>query len=147
MRKEVVIAIVLGFGLGLVITFGIWTANRAIQEEPAPAPTETEEISPTPAEETPTPVPTTLELEILEPENNSISTKNEIELNGTSIPGAVVVVFYEEGEKIIQADQDGQFMTTIPLIGGANQIKVKTFDEMGNEAEETLEIIFSTAKI
>ena len=53
----------------------------------------------------------------------------------------------EEGEKIIQADQDGQFMTTIPLIGGANQIKVKTFDEMGNEAEETLEIIFSTAKI
>ena len=63
------------------------------------------------------------------------------------MPEAVVVVFYEEGEKILEANKDGQFQTQISLTGGINEITVKTFDQKGNELEETLNVVFSTAEI
>ncbi len=51
MRKEVLVAIIIGFGLGLVITFGIWTANKALKTAAPPTPPteEKEEVTPTPA--------------------------------------------------------------------------------------------------
>lgn len=139
MRKEVIIAIIIGFGLGLIITFGIWTANRALRELPP------EEAVPTPAEEiTPTP---TFSLTIREPEDNSISSEEKITIAGTTAPGAVVVILYQEGEKILEADKDGNFETEITLVGGANEVEVSAYDSKGNEASQTLTIVYSTAEI
>jgi hypothetical protein len=140
MRKEVIIAILIGFGLGLVITFGIWTANRALQEAPG------EETSTTaPVEET---TPTSaFSLTINQPEDNSISAEEEITLSGSTRPGGVVVVLYEEGEKILEANEEGEFETEITLVGGSNEIKVSAYDNEGNEVGQTLTIVYSTAEI
>jgi hypothetical protein len=145
MKKEVIIAIVLGFALGLVITFGIWTANRAIQEK-AKTPTPPTN-APTPQEETPTPTTPELPLTISEPADNTISSKEKITLSGSTSPEAIVVIFDEENEKIIEADKEGQFESEITLTGGPNRITIKAFDDSGNEAEASLNIIYSTAKI
>jgi hypothetical protein len=142
MKKEVLIAIILGFGLGLVITFGIWTANRALQEQPV---TEPIEATPTP-QATPTPA-SNLTLEITEPEQNSISSEKEINLAGSASPEAIIVVFYEEGEKILETDSQGKFETTVNLAGGANEILIKAFDKEGGEVEKTLSVVYSTAEI
>lgn len=139
MRKEIVIAIIIGFGLGLVITFGIWTANRALKEAPPE-----EEVS-SPAEEI-TPVPT-FSLIINEPQDNSISSEEKITISGTTASEAVVVILYQEGEKILEADKDGNFETEITLAGGANEVKVSAYDSEGNEASQTLTIVYSTAEI
>jgi len=139
-RKEVLIAIIIGFGLGLVITFGIWTANKALKEaapEKMLAPEETP---------MPTPIPA-FSLTLVSPEDNSISEEETIKVSGSTTPGAVVVILYQEGEKILEADSEGQFSTEITLAGGANEIKVSAYDEEGNEAEKTLTVVYSTAEI
>ncbi len=139
MRKEVIIAIIIGFGLVLDITFGIWTANRALQETPTeePAPTPVVEVSPTPA----------FSLTINEPENNSISSEEKIILSGSNAAGAIIVILYEEGEKILEVDEEGNFETEITLVGGANEIKVSAYDSEGNETSQTLTVVYSTAEI
>jgi len=139
-RKEVLIAIIIGFGLGLVITFGIWTANRAL-ETSAP-----QKQAPLVEETTPTPVPG-LSLILTSPEDNSISSEEKIEVSGLTTPGATVVILYQEGEKILEADQEGSFSTEITLVGGANEIKISAFDQEGNQAEKTLTVVYSTAEI
>lgn len=141
MRKEVLVAIIIGFGLGLVITFGIWTANKALKEA-APtttAPTEEEEV-------TPTPTPT-LELVIISPENNIISEEEIIEVSGQTTPRAIIAVTYPEGEKLFEADEDGSFSTEISLVGGDNLIEISVFNDEGDETTEILTIVYSTAEI
>lgn len=140
MKKEVLIAIIIGFVLGLIITFGIWTANRALKAPPE----EVEEPTPVLS---PSPTVSPLFLEITAPEDNSISEEEEVELSGKTVPEAVVVVLYLEGEKIIQADEEGNFSTEITLVGGANDVTVTAYDLEGDEASQTLTIIYSTAEI
>lgn len=140
MRKEVLIAIIIGFGLGLVITFGIWTANKALRES-------VPEVAPTP-EVTPIPSPTpSFFLILTSPEDNSISAEETIEVSGSTVPGAIVVILYQEGEKILEADEEGEFSTEITLAGGANEIRVSAYDQEGNEAEKLLTVVYSTAEI
>lgn len=141
MRKEVLVAIIIGFGLGLVITFGIWTANKALRETaPTTVPTEEE------TEVTPTPRPV-LELAITSPENNTISEEETIEVSGQTAPNAVIAIVYPEGEKLLEADEDGSFSTEISLIGGDNLIEISAFNEEGDQANKTLTVVYSTAEI
>lgn len=145
MRKEVLVAIIIGFGLGLVITFGIWTANKALKdastdsmETPAPLEEEIETaLIPTP----------TLELLITSPENNTISEKETIEVVGQTAVKAIISIIYPDGEKLLEADEDGNFSTEISLVGGDNQIKISAFNNKGDEASKVLTIVYSTAKI
>jgi len=143
MRKEVLVAITIGFILGLVITFGIWTGNKTLREtiskKEVPSPQVTEE-------KLPTPTPQNL-LVITSPEDNSLSNKEKISVSGKTLGGATVVVLYEEGEKIIEADEQGNFDTEITLVGGANEITIYTYDENGNEVSKTLNVVYSTAEI
>ena len=73
MKKEILIAILIGFILGLIITFGIWTANKSLkdnQEEQPPRKTGgVSVLTPEEAEE----LKKQISLEITEPTNNSIS--------------------------------------------------------------------------
>jgi hypothetical protein len=137
-RKEVLIAIIIGFGLGLVITFGIWTANKALREA-AP------KVTPAP-EVTPTPTPA-FSLTVTSPEDNALYAEETIEVSGATAPGAIIVILYQEGEKILEADSEGKFSTEITLAGGANEIKISAYDQEGNEAEKTLTVVYSTAEI
>ena len=145
MRKEVLVAIIIGFGLGLVITFGIWTANKALKNTSTdsvetPAPLE-EEI-----ETTPIPIPT-LELLVTSPENNIISEKATIEVVGQTVAKAIISIIYPDGEKLLETDEDGNFSTEISLVGGDNQIKISAFSNEGDEVSKTLTVVYSTAKI
>lgn len=142
MRKEVLMAIIIGFALGLLITFGIWTANKALKET-APK----KEAPPQVIEEQlPTPTPQAL-LVITSPEDNSISNKGKIEVSGKTFPKTVVVVLYEDGEKILDADEEGNFSTEITLIGGSNEIEVSAYDKEENEVSKTLTVVYSTAEL
>lgn len=140
MRKEVLIAIIIGFGLGLVITFGIWTANQALKKPTA-------EKAPLTQEKT-TPASTTeLSLSLSSPENNSISSEETIEVSGKTNPRVVVVILYPEGEKILEADENGSFSTEISLTGGENEISISAYDKEGNEIKKNLTVVYSTAEI
>ncbi len=141
MRKEVLIAIIIGFGLGLVITFGIWTANKALKERPPEEPP-TEEVE----EVTPTPAPK-MELIITSPENNTISEEEIIEITGKTDSKAIIAIVYPDGEKLLEADEDGTFATEISLTGGDNLIEISAFNDQGDEAREVLTVVYSTAEL
>jgi hypothetical protein len=142
MKKEVLIAIAIGFVLGLIITVGIWTANRTLKN-PRPSPEGQIEQPVT----SPTPTSSELPLTITSPEDNAIIDTEKIEISGKTAPDVTVLVLYEEGEKIIQADKEGEFSTEITLVGGGNEITVSAYDTEGNEDTQTLNLVFSTAEI
>jgi len=145
MKKEILIAIIIGFVLGLVITFGIWTANKSLKEGTSTKSSqitenETNITPPLQAEEK-------LPLTIISPENNTLANQEKLEIVGKTSPRAVVAIVYEEGEKIIEADEKGDFKQEVPLVGGGNEITISAFDNEGNEVSKTLNLVYSTAEI
>jgi hypothetical protein len=147
MKKEVLLAIIIGFGLGLIITFSVWQANKALKEmalKQQQIPSQVQEEEKTPS---PTPSASQLSLVITSPEDNSIINKEKVSIVGKTSSGATIIIAYEEGEKIIEADENGNFSTEITLVGGANEITVSAYDEQGNEVTKILNLVYSTAEI
>lgn len=142
MRKEVLIAILVGFALGLVITFGVWSANKALTSKKAPIVPE-EEITPE-AQVTPTPP---FSLVISKPEDESISDVEKITISGTTEPQAQIVIIGEKGEEILEADEKGIFTSEVSLVSGTNEITITAFSENGDEVSKTLNVVYSTAEI
>lgn len=142
MRKEVILAIIIGFALGLVITFGIWTANKALTKNKTQTPdqettTQVDVVTPTPS----------FFLEVSSPEDQSLSNEAKITLSGKTQPGATVVVAYETAEDIVDADENGAFASNITLVAGTNEIIITAFDANGNQVNKTVNVVYSTTKI
>lgn len=143
MRKEVLIAIILGFALGLIITFGVWSANKAMREK------ETAKLAeePTPPAQTTPTVNPTFSLVILSPEDESLQSQEKIILSGTTEPEAIVMIIGEVGEIITEADDKGQFASEIKLENGTNEITITATNTEGEEANKTLHLVYSTTEI
>ena len=145
MKKEILIAILIGFILGLVITFGIWTANKSLQENTQTQNDEVNDSKPIVTE--PVDEDEKISLTISSPENNSLINQVKIEIIGKTTALATVVILYEEGEEIFQADEKGEFNQEITLVGGANEFKITAVDEEGNETNKILNLVYSTTEI
>ena len=147
MKKEVFLAISIGFVLGLLITFGIWTANKNLKPVPSSL---TDRISPTPL---PSPVPGTpsaasVTLTITSPKQDELLTNsNQLTLSGQTQAGNTVAVLHESGQKLLTADSSGNFSLDLTLEGGYNRLNIISFDSAGNSASRELLITYSTQKI
>lgn len=153
MKKEVFLAISIGFILGLVITFGIWTANKSLKNLPqASGPTPTS-ISATSSPDSPTSTPPPdlsapkLPLSITAPADESLVTRSALTLSGKTTAGAAVSITFEKGEQVVEADTTGSFTTDITLEGGYNLITVTALDKTGNSTTQKLTVTFTTAAI
>ena len=149
MKKEVIIAIAVGFGLGLVITFGIWTAQKSLKKINSPVLLPT----PSPVSQAVSPSPTTTaiansSLTITSPEDESLVNTGTINIVGKATPKAVVAVTFEDGQNIVTADDSGNFSLGVDLIGGYNTIVITALDPAtGTESSQTLLVTYSTAKL
>ena len=145
MKKEILIAIIIGFVLGLVITFGIWTANKSLKE--GATQNQQEEVAKNETNTTPTQTEEKLPLTIISPEDNDLVSQEKVQIVGKTSPGAEVAAAYPDGEKIIEADENGDFTLDITLVGGGNEITISAFDNQNNEISKTLNLVYSTAEI
>jgi hypothetical protein len=141
MRKEVLLAILFGFVIGLVITFGVYTANKSLKKTQTTEPFQVE------VEEAITPSPTPATITIYEPVNEALIDEEKVTLKGKSFPNAVVAVVAEEEEYLLEANDQGLFQVEISLIGGVNQINITAVSPEEEAAETNLSVVFSTAKI
>lgn len=140
MRKEVLIAIIIGFGLGLVLTFFVYKTQFSDQ-------TETTIITPLAEEKN---LPTKAEEQILtvtSPIDQSISKEAKTDISGSAQPLSWILILGEKGEKIVQTDNKGSFQTDLLLVSGENEIKITSINEKGEENSKTLTIVYSTAEI
>ncbi|MBI2010068.1 MAG: hypothetical protein HYS86_02695 [Candidatus Chisholmbacteria bacterium] len=138
MKKEVILAIVIGFAIGLLITFGIYTARTALEnapQNPSPQPSASPENS------------TQAGLIITTPANEALVDTATIPLEGTATPEAIITIITPEGQQIITADSEGNFATEIELAGGANEIQISAFTPEGLKTEVSLTVVYSTAEI
>ncbi len=143
MKKEVILAISIGFALGLIITFGIWTANQSLKNLPQPSPKASVPPSPTPSNSQ----ITNNQLTINTPDDEALVSTNTITVSGTTTPVATLLIVSENGEQTTLADASGNFSLDVDLITGFNTITVYSYSTDGNEASKSLIITYSTAKI
>jgi len=139
MRKEIIFAIIIGLALGLLITFGIYTANKALKKKEGPQ---------TITNTSPTPSPTALipeiSLEITEPDDNRVFTKSEATISGKTSKEAILTILTEGNEYFSQADENGLFSKKITLIKGANTVKIVATDLLGNKTEKELTLVYTS---
>lgn len=136
MKKEVLIAILIGFGLGLVIMYGLYRLRIAMTDKPQAI----EEIVKT------TPSPTAEAEAIIalhSPEDGSIQTETTTTITGTTVPNSYVVIFVNEEDFITTADESGNFTLEAKLEMGSNVIAVHVVDNDGNTYTKERTVIVS----
>ncbi|MEK7458265.1 MAG: Ig-like domain-containing protein [Patescibacteria group bacterium] len=140
MKKEVLVAVVLGVIVGLIITFGIYTANTALQRRARQT------------NATPSPTPTAENAKqssiiIYSPENDMMTDKDTIQLSGLTTPNAIVVIFVNDKPVVTTADSKGNFSADLSLVGGSNVITIVATDEIGKQSQEQRSVVYSTANL
>lgn len=143
MQKEIFWAILVGFLIGLAITFGLWRANEAVRTSAESSPAK---ISPETNETTLSPEKTNPALVILSPSDNFLSRESKVTLKGSYQPQAQIVVLSEKSEKVIKTDEKGNFETEVLLITGENVIEINGFTVNGDEDKKTITVVYSTVE-
>ena len=141
MPKEALIAIIIGFLFGLLITFGVYTANRSLKEQELEVKTPSPTVSASPESSPETP------LVIDSPENESLVDEEKLVLRGRSSPEAIIAIFTEENEHLLTTSKEGTFSAEITLVKGVNNIKITAVDKENQKTEKDLTIVYSTATI
>lgn len=140
MKKEVLLAIVIGFGIGLLITFGIYTARTALQKQAAASPSPQAAVTPAPSEK-----PSSLT--ITEPKADTLTDTDKVTVSGTASPEATVALTTADTQKIVVADKTGHFSSEVELSGGVNTITITSFAADGTKSQASTTIVYSTAQI
>lgn len=142
MKKEVSIAIVVGLLIGLIITLGISTANKALDQQKIK---QTDSANTQPVDGNNNLQQKTLS--ITSHENFDLINQSEITLAGISWTNAVVSLISENDTQMTQADKDGVFAFKINLIKGFNEITIIATDETQTTQTQNLVLTYSTTKI
>lgn len=133
MKKEVIVAIIVGFSIGLVITFGAYRAQRAYnnapnityQEQEIPQNTIVEDIEQTPDLDS---------LVVSSPANESISKVKDITIMGQSSPSSYITAVSSTGESFSQADDTGSFSIDFEL---DQQVNIITLTSVSNDKDKS----------
>lgn len=139
MKKEVIVAIVVGFSLGLIITYGVYRAQKSITQKAAQ-----DEIVETQEPTIQNNEPASNLLSITQPENGTITDKDTITVGGIAQKNALVTVINKIDEKATQADELGNFTIDLKLEQGPNHITISTFNEKGVRQEKDLYVVYSS---
>lgn len=139
MKKEVLIAIIAGFSLGLIITFGIHTAQKSVKNRTTNAVDTKDNTGTTPNQ--------SHIIEVVSPRPNSVIDKDVVSVSGSTSPGSLLAIIATAGTSAVTADDNGQFSTKVDLDAGPNTLIIKSYSPIGQEAEITIDVAHSTADL
>lgn len=125
MKKEMLLAVLIGLIVGLILTYGFYRArNFGInQRNPELTETATTSNSPIPSSNS--------SLVIISPEDELVVAEKKITVAGTTSPNSQVVIFVNNEESLTTADSSGNFSTERTLQAGGNIITVHALNENG----------------
>ena len=135
MRKEVLLAILIGASLGLLITFSVYQSRRSVSEaqkdqvqEVLNNHTDNEEVD-------------TSQLAITSPEDNSIVDSQRLIVSGNTQANNFIVIFVNNEEIITNADDSGNFSKEVRLDEGANVLVIYAINQDGLVSQNTRTVI------
>lgn len=136
MRKEVVLAIIIGVILGGIILYGINLANNSSSQN-----NKTKTELETKITDTPSPPEPKNQISIITPLNNSVVTDTQVTLKGVAKANSTIAIISENDDIITNADSKGNFSSTINLSSGENLITVTGVDDNQATASSTINVI------
>ena len=142
MKKEVLIAIAAGLILGLIVTLGIYTANKSLEQQKAKK-AAANQSTPAPS----TPLNTQKTLNITSHQNFDLINQSTITLSGIAWPNAVIALISETDNQLVESDEEGIFSFKTKLVKGFNEIAIVATDETEESQTQNLVLTYSTAKI
>lgn len=143
MKKEVIIAIIIGLLIGLIFTLGISTANKALNQQKAKKLTTQESGNSLNSSNN----NQKKNLTVTSHENFDLINQSDLTLSGIAWPNAVIALMTETQTKLTQADSEGIFTFTLNLIKGFNEIALIATDETSTTQTQNLVLTYSTSKI
>ena len=124
MKKEFLLAIIVGLVMGLFITYGFYHSQKAADPSQVATITEFDDQE----------LVTTLEngkLTIFSPDDEVIQSETSTKVAGSTAPNSYIVIFINDTPYITQADETGNFSRELELDPLANIISIHAIDESG----------------
>lgn len=137
MRKEVLIAVIIGLVLGGIITFGIYTANQSNNRQDQEPQTNV----------TPSPSPIENLFQLSSPQDGDILSTSTATLSGSLKSDTYLVISTDQSDYFVKPNSDNSFSQSITLTQGANPIKLTAIDFDNNRQELTINLVYTTAKL
>lgn len=124
MKKEVLIAVILGLVGGLIITVGMYRARQAVQTA---NPEATFQVLASPGANIPTQTaaPSQAGLTVSSPTQDALVFDPTLRISGATQAEIPVVILHNEKEIIIFSDKQGNFSAEATLTYGANIFSIK----------------------
>jgi hypothetical protein len=138
MKKEMIISVLVGLFFGLIIVYGVYTAQSSLSK---PEQT-TEKLEVSPSIEAGDEVDGNLSIH--SPEDETIVNEPIITVTGTTIATSHVIIFINDKESITNADDSGNFSIEGELELGSNIIEVHVIDEDGKAIVKERTVIYTT---
>jgi hypothetical protein len=137
MRKEVILAVIIGVLLGGVILYGINLANNSAKSSQ-----EDQKQSEQVKEKTPnSPITATNKISIITPQDHSVVTESTITLKGSAKPNQNIAIVSESDDILTVSDEKGNFSSNINLISGENTITITVVDDKQATASSKISVI------
>lgn len=138
MKKEMIISVLVGLFFGLIIVYGVYTAQNSLSN-PEEA-NKKLEVSPSAEAEN----NTDGNLSIHSPDDEIVVDESTTTIAGTTIANSYVVIFINDEEFITNADDSGNFSIDGELELGSNVISIHAIDEDGQEVTKERTVIYTT---
>lgn len=139
MRKEILLAIIIGIIVGLGITFGVYTLRQKLfQNDTASMIEESRQGSTSPS---PTPLTNLL---IQQPEQDLLTREDSVQVVGRALPNSYIVILSNDTEYITTADKDGDFAQDVALVAGGNLLTIVATTPEGDQEQTVRNVIYST---
>lgn len=143
MRKELLIAVVIGLFFGIIIGFGIWRANNAINNDQISTEATPTDVQNTLVENTEQADPSIKDdgLIISSPLDYDVVTSSSVIIKGLSNPKSKVIISAENKDYLVETTDKGDFEVAVDLVDGLNQIFIT--EANFNQEPKTLKIVYS----
>lgn len=140
MNKDALLATVIGFVVGLVITGFLLVGPRLVSFLPKIS---WPSFSFSQTNQTASPTPTVaVSLTIDSPLPESIESSAELLVSGTTEPGTMVILQTDVDDEVVIAKEDGKYAGKVTLIEGKNDLVVTSYGKTKQEAK-TIQVFYT----
>ena len=130
MNKDALLATLIGFGIGLLITGLLLVGPNILPLLPKIQRPKHSLVTPTP-----TPTPKTNDLIIESPLPDSIENISALLVSGSAPPNTTIVIAGPSDESVVAVTQDGKFAGKLTLVEGKNDITVTALSKDKTSAQ------------